>query len=351
MHRKSQPGTAGMGSPQAFMEQLCKNPTLAQLVSRSKNKRSCIDGHTVTAIGEVLIRTGLLQIPEGVIHAVLDKLVAACESSQHSTSPEVHPRPLPALQSFSSSGQATTSRVVSQGTAGMGSPQAFMEQLCKNPTLAQLVSRSKNKRSCIDGHTVTAIGEVLIRTGLLQIPEGVIHAVLDKLVAACESSQHSTSPEVHPRPLPALQSFSSSGQATTSRVVSQGTSESTRMWMKPSQPAASSVKRPRVRFTALEEDAIVYGVMKYGRGCWKKIRDDSLFNGRGPTGLRDKYRNLEKYNHLPRVEQRVNAKIAAGVNPLKELRAISRQRQQRIEPSEGDVSLSDDDGIAAPTGR
>ncbi|KAK8763443.1 hypothetical protein V5799_033948 [Amblyomma americanum] len=155
--------------------------------------------------------------------------------------------------------------------------------------------------------------------------------------------------DVHPQPSPALQRSSSSGQVITSRIVSQGTSESARMCMKPSRPAASSVKRPRVRFTALEEEAIVYGVMKYGRGSWKEIRDDGLFNGRQPTELSDKYRNLEKYNHLPHVKQRVKAKMAAHMNPLKELRAILRQRQQRTEPSEGDVFPSYDDGIAAPT--
>ncbi|KAL1428196.1 hypothetical protein MTO96_002603 [Rhipicephalus appendiculatus] len=89
-------------------------------------------------------------------------------------------------------------------------------------------------------------------------------------------------------------------------------------------------KRHRMRFTALQEEALVYGVMKYGRGSWKEIGEDGWFNGRRTTELSDKYRNLEKYGHLPKVKRRVRDMLSAGVNPLKELRALyDRQRLQR----------------------
>lgn len=99
-----------------------------------------------------------------------------------------------------------------------------------------------------------------------------------------------------------------------------------------------SPKRRRMRFTALQEEALVYGVMKYGRGSWKEINEDGWFNGRRTTELSDKYRNLEKYGHLPKVKRRVRDMLSAGVNPLKELRAVyDRQRLQRATSSTADT--------------
>nr|XP_037269850.1 uncharacterized protein LOC119161466 [Rhipicephalus microplus] len=88
-------------------------------------------------------------------------------------------------------------------------------------------------------------------------------------------------------------------------------------------------KRKRMRFTALQEEALVYGVMKYGRGSWKKISEHSWFDGRRSSELSDKYRNLEKYGHLPKVKRRVRDMLSAGVNPLKELRAVVDQQRLR----------------------
>ncbi|KAH7960291.1 hypothetical protein HPB49_018525 [Dermacentor silvarum] len=67
--------------------------------------------------------------------------------------------------------------------------------------------------------------------------------------------------------------------------------------------------------------------MKYGRGSWKEISDDGLFDGRRTIDLHDKYRNLEKYGHLPNVKRRVKDMLSAGVNPLKKLRALCKQQQ------------------------
>lgn len=94
------------------------------------------------------------------------------------------------------------------------------------------------------------------------------------------------------------------------------------------------VSRPqskrRRRFTTLQEEALVYGVMKYGRGRWKEISEDGWFDGRRTVDLSDKYRNLEKYDHLPEVKRRVREMLQAGRNPLKELRALyERRRLQR----------------------
>lgn len=86
-------------------------------------------------------------------------------------------------------------------------------------------------------------------------------------------------------------------------------------------------KKRRVRFTALQEEALVYGVMKYGRGSWKEISDDGWFDGRRTIDLHDKYRNLEKYGHLPNVKRRVKDMLSAGVNPLKKLRALCKRQQ------------------------
>ncbi|XP_049520303.1 uncharacterized protein LOC119446730 isoform X2 [Dermacentor silvarum] len=94
-----------------------------------------------------------------------------------------------------------------------------------------------------------------------------------------------------------------------------------------SPDALSPPKKHRVRFTALQEEALVYGVMKYGRGSWKEISDDGLFDGRRTIDLHDKYRNLEKYGHLPNVKRRVKDMLSAGVNPLKKLRALCKQQQ------------------------
>ncbi|XP_065283561.1 uncharacterized protein [Dermacentor albipictus] len=102
------------------------------------------------------------------------------------------------------------------------------------------------------------------------------------------------------------------------------------------------LKKRRVRFTALQEEALVYGVMKYGRGSWKEISNDGWFDGRHTTDLHDKYRNLEKYGHLPNVRRRVKDMLNAGVNPLKKLRALYKQQQATsliaVEPLHGERS-------------
>ena len=56
-----------------------------------------------------------------------------------------------------------------------------------------------------------------------------------------------------------------------------------------------SGKTPRRRFwTGKEEEDLVRGVAKYGKGCWKKILEDEnfAFNNRTSTDLKDKWRNL-----------------------------------------------------------
>lgn len=90
-------------------------------------------------------------------------------------------------------------------------------------------------------------------------------------------------------------------------------------------------KKRRLRFTALQEEALVYGVMKYGRGNWKEISGEGWFDGRRTTELSDKYRNLEKYGHIVHVKKRVKDKLIRGINPLKELRAkYERHQLQRV---------------------
>ncbi|XP_037272147.2 uncharacterized protein LOC119164140 [Rhipicephalus microplus] len=99
-------------------------------------------------------------------------------------------------------------------------------------------------------------------------------------------------------------------------------------------------KRQRMRFTTLQEEALVYGVMKYGRGSWKEISEDGWFDGRRTTDLSDKYRNLEKYGHLPKIKRRVCDMLSAGVNPLKKLRAlVDQQRLQRANSPVADELL------------
>lgn len=88
-------------------------------------------------------------------------------------------------------------------------------------------------------------------------------------------------------------------------------------------------KRRRVQFTALQEEALVYGVMKYGRGSWKEISSDGWFDGRRTTELSDKYRNLERYGHIANIKKKVKDKLSTGVDPLKELR--TKYEQQRLQ--------------------
>ncbi|KAH8036215.1 hypothetical protein HPB51_020450 [Rhipicephalus microplus] len=95
-----------------------------------------------------------------------------------------------------------------------------------------------------------------------------------------------------------------------------------------------------MRFTTLQEEALVYGGMKYGRGSWKEISEDGWFDGRRTTDLSDKYRNLEKYGHLPKIKRRVMDMLSAGVNPLKKLRAlVDQQRLQRANSPVADELL------------
>ncbi|XP_077510521.1 uncharacterized protein LOC144121274 [Amblyomma americanum] len=532
---KSQAGTTGVGPLHAHEEELCNNLTTDQLISRLKKKRSCLSGHTITAISEALASAGLPEITEEEICDTLGEALGVCKSSQHPTlnspaqqrsaelslqkpgargtrqeslrgspdsrelqfkttrrrrrSPENDDKARKKLPGRSlrtsidcntkmTSVHAASPRCLHQQAAGLRVPDPVVEldeltpkelsiwrpgqrrssacnrapavvphrssegsatsqpsgEPCDSPLRAadstgsaqhkevplfvpggpqgttasdsdsididhvlddqactstdeehqkeadaspSLLSPHHKKRLCgdsididhvLDDQACTSTDEhqkeadaspSLLRPHHKKRLCDTSGVFFDENASAGQPAkepvpQAIVSPgtmrqDVLPQPSPPLQSSSSSGQVITSRVVSQGTSEITRMCMKPSRPAASSVKRPRVRFTALEEEAIVYGVMKYGHGSWKEIRDDGFFNGRRPTELSDKYRNLEKYNHLPRVKQRVKAKLAARVNPLKELRAILRQRQRQTVLSEEDVVPSDDDGIAAPT--
>ncbi|KAH7965592.1 hypothetical protein HPB49_008856 [Dermacentor silvarum] len=110
------------------------------------------------------------------------------------------------------------------------------------------------------------------------------------------------------------------------------------------------LKKRKVPFTALQEEALVYGVMKYGRGSWKEISNDGWFDGRRPTDLSDKYRNLEKYGHLANVTKKVKDMLSAGINPLKELRTrYERQRQQHVvSPVGGESSNSERSTMGQP---
>lgn len=119
---------------------------------------------------------------------------------------------------------------------------------------------------------------------------------------------------------------------TTSQGSARGSAETTRTYVSPTRTGPAPVKKSRVRFTALQEEALVYGVMKYGHGSWKFISVEGWFDGRRTAELSDKYRNLEKYGHLPEVRKRVKAMLAAGVNPLKKLRAwnLSRDNPRRV---------------------
>lgn len=80
----------------------------------------------------------------------------------------------------------------------------------------------------------------------------------------------------------------------------------------------------RMRFTPLQEEALVRGVMKYGTGGWKHISDEGWFDGRLSRELSDKYRNLQKYDHLSRVKERVKAKLKRGIDPMRELQDHNR---------------------------
>ncbi|KAM7312246.1 uncharacterized protein ISCGN_009151 [Ixodes scapularis] len=80
----------------------------------------------------------------------------------------------------------------------------------------------------------------------------------------------------------------------------------------------------RMRFTPLQEEALVRGVMKYGTGGWKHIADEGWFDGRLSRELSDKYRNLQKYDHLSRVKERVKAKLKRGIDPMRELQDHNR---------------------------
>lgn len=135
---------------------------------------------------------------------------------------------------------------------------------------------------------------------------------------------------VHWQSAQARQGFEA--KPTTSRSEAQGSLNTTRIYLSPTRTRPAPVKKSRVRFTALQEEALVYGVMKYGYGSWKCISDEGWFDGRRTAELSDKYRNLEKYGHLPEVRKRVKAMLAEGVNPLKKLRAwnLSMDNPRRV---------------------
>ncbi|KAL1422617.1 hypothetical protein MTO96_021960 [Rhipicephalus appendiculatus] len=103
-----------------------------------------------------------------------------------------------------------------------------------------------------------------------------------------------------------------------------------------------SPRKRRMRFTALQEEALVFGVMKYGRGSWKEIGDEGWFDGRRSSALSDKYRNLEMHGHLPKVKGRVMDMLRAGVNPLEKLYALyERHSLQRATSSTSEEPLHD----------
>lgn len=413
---KKQPHTSGKGPAPVRLEELCKNLTTAQLVSRLKRKHSCIGSRTTTAINEALARIGLPEIPEEEIRDILGEALAVLKSPQCSRlslptqqqsaelsleRPEARNSRQRSL-TRSPDGNKLQSKTTEQQQRGSSSHISSeygeaTSQLSRGPCDSPLrAADSAGSGQCEEEPSIlpgrpqetaasdseatdseaTDIGYALddqARTGFNKESGKVVETPRKKrLCDTCASffdeeeaaerparecsspaivSQRAIRQYVHPRSSPGSQSLPMAGQATTSRNDVQDIPESTRMLVKPSQLDMSlPAKRPRVRFTGLEEEAIVYGVMKFGHGSWKEIRDEGIFNGRHTRELSDKYRNMDKYKHLAGVRQRVKAKLAAGVNPLKELRAIFRQEQRRIENKEADVvslTSNDDDGSAA----
>ncbi|XP_076806965.1 uncharacterized protein LOC143450341 isoform X2 [Clavelina lepadiformis] len=65
---------------------------------------------------------------------------------------------------------------------------------------------------------------------------------------------------------------------------------------------ASSRSKTRTKkpWTDWEEENLIKGVRRYGKGCWAMILDQYRFQNRSAIMLKDKFRNLSSSNRLPR---------------------------------------------------
>ncbi|XP_064464446.1 uncharacterized protein LOC135396715 [Ornithodoros turicata] len=76
-----------------------------------------------------------------------------------------------------------------------------------------------------------------------------------------------------------------------------------------------------------EVEALVYGVVKYGRGHWALIKRLGGFHDRSSIDLSDKYRNLERSaKNLSKLKDKVREKERKGKNPLEMWKNRSAQR-------------------------
>ncbi|XP_064456630.1 uncharacterized protein LOC135367345 [Ornithodoros turicata] len=70
-------------------------------------------------------------------------------------------------------------------------------------------------------------------------------------------------------------------------------------------------------FCDAEVEALVYGVLKHGRGNWSVIKQLGGFHDRSSTDLSDKYRNLERsVERMSRLKDKVREQERVGKDPL-----------------------------------
>jgi len=64
------------------------------------------------------------------------------------------------------------------------------------------------------------------------------------------------------------------------------------------QTPVTKTRRPKKKWSEEEVDTLKREVQKYGKGRWKMIlqKNVEVFQGRTEVDLKDKWRNLEKYD-------------------------------------------------------
>ncbi|XP_023222991.1 uncharacterized protein LOC111624393 [Centruroides sculpturatus] len=72
-----------------------------------------------------------------------------------------------------------------------------------------------------------------------------------------------------------------------------------------SSGSVEGAARKRMPWSMEEEELLVAGVQKYGTGHWKFIISDGGLYNRTPRDLYDKWKNINKYNHLDMIKARL----------------------------------------------
>lgn len=131
-------------------------------------------------------------------------------------------------------------------------------------------------------------------------------------------------------PAPSTSGSSARRRAVYSSSDSETDISSDDSWASKAQPTPKKCRRANRQFTPLEEQALVSGVLKFGKGNWKKILLEGWFSGTSVTQLSDKYRTMAQYGHVRKIEELIKDKVGKADDPLSRLKELNKAHWNQL---------------------